>query len=110
MFGDQETKPVDVITFEAFRHEGQHIEVGTLIKQMPAELAMELTGIGRVRAATKENVAAARAAAAAKEASATAAAASQAPAQAQADMAAAIATAVASALAAAGIGKTTAPA
>ena len=57
MFGDKEGKPVDVIAVESFKAEGEHVERGTIIKAMAPELAMELAGAGKVRAATKEAVA-----------------------------------------------------
>ena len=99
MFGQTEGKPVDVIVTESFKHEGEHIERGTVIKEMPSDLAMELAGAGKVRAATAEAVKEVKAAAkAAAEAAAVEAAAPN-------PMAAMVAAAVTAALQAAGVVK-----
>lgn len=98
MFGEKTGKPVDVIAVESFRLEGQHVERFSVIKAMEPDLAMELAGAGKVRAATEEAVKEAKAAKANAEKVAAAQAASG---SSQAD---AIAAAVTAALAAAGIG------
>ena len=98
MFGTTEGKPVDVIACESFKLDGEHVERGTIIKGLAVEIALELAGSGRVRAATPEAVKQVRAAAAAAAESAAATAALPDP------FAAAVAAAVATALAAAGIG------
>lgn len=97
MFGEK-GKPVDVIAVESFRLEGQHVERFTVLKSMDADLAMELAGAGKVRAATEEALKEAKAAKANAEKVAAAQAAAS-PSQADA-----IAAAVTAALAAAGIG------
>ena len=56
MFGNQEGKPSDVIVIESCKIDGEHVERGTIIKDMSVELAMELAGAGKVRAATPEAV------------------------------------------------------
>lgn len=99
MFGQTEGKPVDVIVTESFKHDGEHIERGTVLKEMPADLAMELAGAGKVRAATAEAIKEVKAAArAAADASAAAA-------DAPNPMAVMVAAAVTAALQAAGVVK-----
>lgn len=55
---DKQGKPVDVLCTSAFKHDGQHIEVGQVITGMASDLAIELAGNGRVRLAKEEDVAA----------------------------------------------------
>ena len=98
MFNQEAGKPVDVIATESFRLEGEHIERHTIIKGMAADLAMELAGAGKVRAATEAAIKEAKAA----QANAKTIAAAQA-ASAPASNADAIAAAVTAALLAAGI-------
>lgn len=98
MFGEKTGKPVDVIAVESFRLNGEHVERFTVIEGMEAELAMELAGAGKVRAATKEAL---KEAEGAKANAKKVAAAQAANSTSQAD---AIAAAVTAALAAAGIG------
>jgi hypothetical protein len=101
MFGENTGKPVDVIAVESFRLNGEHVERFTVIKGMEADLAMELAGAGKVRAATKEALKEAEAAQAnAEKVAAAQTAATSSPAE-------AIAAAVTAALAAAGIGAKT---
>ncbi len=74
MFGQSENKPVTVVVAEAFKGEnGEHLEIGTVLKDMPADQAMELAGAGRVRLATKEAIAELKALAESKKAQAAAA-------------------------------------
>ena len=54
-----EGKPVTLYTINAFKLEGDHVAVGTVLKDVEPELAKELTGAGRTRLATAEEVAAA---------------------------------------------------
>lgn len=104
MFNDQNAqKPVDVIATESFKNDGEHIERGTLLKSVPADLAMELAGAGKVRLATKEAMEEIKAAMKVKATAADAQAATPDP------MAAMVAAAVTAALQAAGIVKPTAP-
>lgn len=55
-----ESKPVDLYTVDPFKHDGKHFAVGDLLLGVEAELAKELTGAGRTRLATAEDVAAAK--------------------------------------------------
>ena len=52
-------KPVPLYTTNAFKLEGEHVEVGTVLLNVEPELAKELTASGRTRLATDEEVAAA---------------------------------------------------
>lgn len=49
--------PVDMIIVENTGIEGKHVEVGTLIKNMDAQLALDLAGSGKARPATPELIA-----------------------------------------------------
>lgn len=100
MFGQTQGKPVDVIVTESFKLEGDHVERGTILKEMDAEQAMELAGAGKVRAATPEAIKEVKAAV--KAAAEAAAAVDQAP----NPMASMVAAAVTAALQAAGVVKT----
>lgn len=60
--------PVDMIIIENTAIEGQHIEAGTVIKKMEAELALDLAGSGKARPATPELIAEFKAREKAKEA------------------------------------------
>lgn len=102
MFGENTGKPVDVIAVESFRLNGDHVERFTVLKSMEADLAMELAGAGKVRAATKEALKEAEAAQANAEKVAAAQTVATPPSPAEA-----IAAAVTAALAAAGIGAKT---
>lgn len=62
MFGEKSGKPVDVIAVESFRLDGNHVERFTVIENMAPDLAMELAGAGKVRLATKDSIAEAKAA------------------------------------------------
>ncbi len=55
-------KPVTLFAVTAFKIEGQHVEQGTVVKDVEPELAKELAGQGRARLATEEDAAAAAAA------------------------------------------------
>lgn len=98
----QDGKPVDVIAIESFKNEGEHVERGTVLKQMPADLAMELAGAGKVRLATKDAMDEIKSAIKARAAAADSQAATPDP------MAAMVAAAVTAALQAAGVVKPTA--
>lgn len=50
-------KPVNLVCINAFKLEGDHIAVGAVLKNVEAELAKELTGAGRTRLATEEDLA-----------------------------------------------------
>lgn len=101
----QEAKPVDLIVIEPTRIEGTPVETGTVLRQVPPDLAMELAAAGKVRVATEELVAEykARAKQAQKLAEAEANKADDAKAAADERMAATVAAAVAAALQAAGV-------
>jgi hypothetical protein len=49
--------PVDMIIVENTAIEGEHVEAGTLIKKMDAQLALDLAGSGKARPATPELIA-----------------------------------------------------
>lgn len=101
----QTAKPVDLIVIEPTRIDAQPIEAGTVLKQVPPDLAMELAAAGKVRVATEELIAEYqdRAKAAKKLASAEASKAADAQAAADERMATTVAAAVAAALQAAGV-------
>lgn len=48
--------PVDMIIVEPTSIAGEHMAVGTVIKKMDAELALDLAGSGKARPATPELV------------------------------------------------------
>ena len=98
MFGQEAGKPVDVIVTESCKIDGEHVERGTVIEGMAPELAMELAGAGKVRAATPEAIKEVKAAVRAAREAAAAVADEPNP------MTAMVAAAVTAALQAAGIG------
>ncbi len=57
-------KPVNLYTVSAFKLDGEHIPVGHVCLAVESELALELTGAGRTRLATDDEVAKAKKAAA----------------------------------------------
>lgn len=105
MFMQQSAKPVDLVVVEPTKIEGKHVDAGTLLREVPADLAMELAAAGKVRVATEEVVAEykARAKAAAKAAEAQEAQVTEAASAANQLMANTVAAAVAAALQAAGV-------
>jgi hypothetical protein len=50
-----QSKPVTLYCTSAFKLEGKHIAVGTVLHDVEPELAKELTGAGRTRLATAED-------------------------------------------------------
>jgi ketopantoate hydroxymethyltransferase len=60
--------PVSMIIVEPTAIAGKHVEVGTVIKNMETELAMDLAGSGKARPATDELIAEFKARAKEKEA------------------------------------------
>lgn len=58
-----EPKTVNLIVTNACKVDGDHLAVGELLLNVEADLAIELTGAGRTRLATAEDIAAAEAAA-----------------------------------------------
>lgn len=50
-----QAKPVTLYCISAFKLEGKHIAVGTVINDVEPELAKELTGAGRTRLATADD-------------------------------------------------------
>lgn len=58
-----EPKPVNLVCINACKVDGEHIAAGELLMNVEAELAMELTGAGRTRLATDDDIAAAKSAA-----------------------------------------------
>lgn len=63
---DKEPKPVTLVTVDPFKHAGTHYAVGDIVPNVEADLALELTGAGRTRLATDDDIAAAKARAAAE--------------------------------------------
>jgi len=59
-----EPKPVNLIVTNACKIDGEHVAVGEILLNVEADLAIELTGAGRTRLATAEDIAAAEKAAA----------------------------------------------
>ena len=59
MFGNKEGKPVDIFITAHTYIDGELQEEGTVLKQVPAELAMHLAADGKARVATKADIAAA---------------------------------------------------
>lgn len=49
--------PVDMILVENTAIDGEHLEAGTVIKKMDAELALDLAGSGKARPATADLIA-----------------------------------------------------
>lgn len=101
----QTASPVDLIVIEPTRIESQPIEAGTVLKQVPPDLAMELAAAGKVRVATPELITEyqERAKAAKKLAIAEAGKVTEAQAAADERIATTVAAAVAAALQAAGV-------
>jgi hypothetical protein len=56
---EKETKPVALYTVNPFKLDGEHYAVGDVLLNVPAELALELTGAGRTRLASAAETAAA---------------------------------------------------
>ena len=57
---DKAPKTVNLVTVDPFKHAGQHFAVGQVLNDVDSELALELTGAGRTRLATEEDLAAAK--------------------------------------------------
>jgi hypothetical protein len=51
-------KTLNLYTENAFKHEGEHYAVGSVLTDIDFDTAMELTGAGRTRLATAEDLAA----------------------------------------------------
>ena len=60
---DKTPKTVNLVTLNPFKHDGDHFVVGQLLSNVEPELALELTGAGRTRLATEEDLAAVKKAA-----------------------------------------------
>ena len=60
MFGNNEGKPVNLMVIENTSIEGKYVEAGTVLKNVPAEMAMDLAGAGKVRVATEAELAPAK--------------------------------------------------
>lgn len=58
MFGNKDGKPVDLEITEHTYVEGKVVEAGSILREAPYTLALELVGAGRARAATAERIAA----------------------------------------------------
>jgi hypothetical protein len=56
---DKAPKTVNLLTLNPFKMEGEHYAVGQVLTDVEAELALELTGAGRTRLASDEDMAAA---------------------------------------------------
>ena len=65
---DKAPKTVNLVTLNPFKMEGQHYAVGEVLMNVETELALELTGAGRTRMASEEDIAAAAKAAKAAKA------------------------------------------
>ena len=63
MFGNKEGKPVDIFITAHTRIDGELQTEGTILRTVPADLAMELASAGKARLATKADFTAAAAAA-----------------------------------------------
>ena len=50
-------KTLNLYTENAFKHDGAHFAVGDVLIDVDVDLAMELTGAGRTRLATDDEVA-----------------------------------------------------
>jgi hypothetical protein len=55
---DKETKPVTLVCINPCKVDGKHIGVGEILANVEYELAMDLTGAGRTRVATEDDLAA----------------------------------------------------
>ena len=53
---DKAPKTVNLVTVDPFKHAGEHFAVGQVLANVEAELALELTGAGRTRLATEEDL------------------------------------------------------
>ena len=58
MSTNPEGKPVDLVTTDAFKHDGKHWAIGDVLLGVEPDLAKELTGAGRTRLATDDDKAA----------------------------------------------------
>jgi len=58
MFGNKDGKPVDIVITAHTYIDGQLAPEGTVLKQVPAELAMHLAADGKARVATAADLAA----------------------------------------------------
>ena len=56
-----EPKPVTLVCTNAFKHADRHYGIGEILEGVEYELATDLTGAGRTRLATDEDIAAAAA-------------------------------------------------
>ena len=59
-------KTVNLVTVTAFKHAEKHHAVGDVLINVEADLALELTGAGRTRLASEDDLAAGKKAKAAK--------------------------------------------
>lgn len=57
---DKTPKTVNLVTCDPFKHDGRHYAVGDVLSGVDAELALELTGAGRTRLASDDDMAAAK--------------------------------------------------
>jgi hypothetical protein len=53
-------KPVSIVVVNACKVDGKHLAVGDVLLDVEPDLAFELTGAGRTRLATAEDLAAAK--------------------------------------------------
>ena len=56
MFGQDAGKPVTVVVTEHTFIDGRPVHKGTLLRDVPPEIAMELAGGGKVRAPTADDL------------------------------------------------------
>ncbi len=55
---DKQSKTVDLVTIDAFKHGGRHYARGDVLLGVEPDLALELTGAGRTKLSTQEDLAA----------------------------------------------------
>lgn len=57
--GGNQPKPVDLITIEGVKIEGEHVDAGTILPGVEFDLAMDIVGAGRARLVNDDDRAAA---------------------------------------------------
>ena len=60
MANAKDPKPVNLLCIEACKVDGNHLAKGEVLMNVPYDLATDLTGAGRTRLATDEDIAAAK--------------------------------------------------
>ena len=54
------SKTCNLVTVSPFKHAGEHYVVGQVLHDVESDLALELTGAGRTRLASEDDLAAAK--------------------------------------------------